>query len=112
MMEKIKVLVADDHPAFREGLCRLLKDETDLEVVAMPEDGEEAVESAKKLQPDVAIIDISMPKLNGIEAAKQIRVASPSTAILMVSAYSYPSYTGGITRWGCRIPTKNALYMN
>jgi DNA-binding NarL/FixJ family response regulator len=48
MMEKIKVLVADDHPAFREGLCRLLKDETDLEVVAMPEDGEEAVESAKK----------------------------------------------------------------
>jgi DNA-binding NarL/FixJ family response regulator len=86
MMEKIKVLVADDHPAFREGLCRLLKDETDLEVVAMPEDGEEAVESAKKLQPDVAIIDISMPKLNGIEAAKQIRVASPTTAILMVSA--------------------------
>jgi DNA-binding NarL/FixJ family response regulator len=83
MMEKIKVLVADDHPAFREGLCRLLKDETDLEVVAMPEDGEEAVESAKKLQPDVAIIDISMPKLNGIEAAKQMKSFFPRQAILM-----------------------------
>ncbi len=100
MEDKIKVMVADDHPAFREGLCRLLKDEEDLEVVAMPEDGEEAVESAKKLQPDVAIIDISMPKLNGIEAAKQIRVASPSTAILMVSAYSYPSYVLAALRAG------------
>jgi DNA-binding NarL/FixJ family response regulator len=76
------------------------EDETDLEVVAMPEDGEEAVESAKKLQPDVAIIDISMPKLNGIEAAKQIRVSSPATAILMVSAYSYPSYVLAALRAG------------
>ena len=99
-MDKIKVMVADDHPAFREGLCRLLKDETDLEVVALPEDGEEAVESARKLQPDVAIIDISMPKLNGIEAAKQIRVAAPTTAILMVSAYSYPSYVLAALRAG------------
>jgi two-component system, NarL family, response regulator LiaR len=99
-MEKITVLVADDHPAFREGLCRLLKDETDFQVVGMAEDGEQAVQSATKLRPDVAIIDISMPKLNGIEAARQIRVASPSTAILVVSAYSYPSYVLAALRAG------------
>jgi DNA-binding NarL/FixJ family response regulator len=91
-MEKIRVLIADDHPAFREGLCRLLEDEKDLECVAKPSDGEEAVRLAKELQPDVAIIDVAMPKLNGIEAAKQIKAACPTIAILMVSAFSYESY--------------------
>ena len=91
-MEKISVLVADDHPAFREGLCRFLGEEEDLEVIAKPADGEQAVRLAKELLPDVAIIDVAMPKLNGIEAAKQIKAACPNTAILMVSAYSYESY--------------------
>lgn len=99
-MDKIKVLVADDHPTFREGLCRLLQDEKDLEVVASSGDGESAVEEAKKHLPDVAIIDISMPKLNGIDAAKQIKEVSPNTAILMVSAYSYPSYVLAALRGG------------
>jgi two-component system, NarL family, response regulator LiaR len=99
-MEKIKVMVADDHPAFREGFSRILEDETDLEVVALLEDGEEAVETAKKLQPDVALIDITMPKLNGIEAAKQIRDASPCTKILMISASSFPSYVMAAFRAG------------
>ena len=94
-MEKIKVIIADDHPAFREGLCRLLREEADLDVIAMSENGAEAVESAKKLQPDVVIMDISMPKLNGIEAAKQIRIACPGTAILMLSADSYQSLSIG-----------------
>ena len=88
-MEKIKVLVADDYPVFREGLCQLLEHEEDLECVAKPADGEEAVRLAKELLPDVAIIDIAMPKLNGIEAVKQIKAAHPATAILMVSAYGY-----------------------
>jgi len=91
-MEKIKVLVADDHPVFREGLCQLLEHEEDLECVAKPADGEEAVRLAKELLPDVAIIDIAMPKLNGIEAVKQIKAAHPATAILIVSAFSYESY--------------------
>jgi NarL family two-component system response regulator LiaR len=91
-MDKIKIMVVDDHPAFRDGLSRLLQEETDLEVVATPEDGEQAVDLAGKLKPDVIVMDISMPKMNGIEAAKLIKTSSPEIAILIVSAYSYQSY--------------------
>jgi len=89
---KIRILVADDHPTFREGLCRFLEEEKDMEIVARPKNGVEAVKSAKELQPDVAIIDVAMPELNGIEAAKQIKAAHPGIAILMVSAYNYEAY--------------------
>lgn len=89
---KIRILVADDHPTFREGLCRFLEEEADMEIVARPENGEEAVRLAKELHPDVAIIDVAMPKLNGIDAARQIKEALPDTAILMVSAYNYEAY--------------------
>ena len=91
-MDKIRLLIADDHPAFREGLSRLLDDEEDMECIAKPSDGMEAVRLAKELQPDVAIIDVTMPNLNGIEAAKRIKAACPATAILMVSAFDYESY--------------------
>jgi DNA-binding NarL/FixJ family response regulator len=91
-VEKIRVLIADDHPAFREGLCQLLEHEEDLECVAEAADGEEAVRLAIELLPDVAIIDIAMPKLNGIEAAAQNKAARPAIAILMVSAFGYESY--------------------
>jgi len=91
-LEKIKLLIADDHPPFREGLSKLLEEEPDMEVVAKPADGDEAVNLAKQLQPDVAILDVAMPKLNGIEAAKQIKAACPNTAILMISAYGYEPY--------------------
>ena len=91
-MEKIRLLIADDHPAFREGLALLLQGEEDLECVATSADGIEAVRLAKELQPDVAIIDVSMPNLNGIQAARQIRATCPATAILMISAFDYESY--------------------
>jgi len=93
-------MVADDHPVFREGLCRLLQDEGDLEVIAKPEDGEEAVRLANELLPDVAIIDVAMPHLNGIEAAEQIKAACPNIAILMLSAYAYESYLRASIRAG------------
>jgi two-component system, NarL family, response regulator LiaR len=99
-MNKIRVMVADDHPAFREGLTRLIKEECDLEVIAMAENGLQAVESAKSLQPDVAVMDISMPGLNGIETARQIGEFSPETAILMVSAYNFPAYVLASLRAG------------
>jgi DNA-binding NarL/FixJ family response regulator len=99
-MEKIKVMVIDDHPSFREGLTRLLQEETDMEVIATLKDGIQAVESAQSLKPDVAIMDISMPGLNGIEAAKQIRDVSPYTAVLMVSAHNFPSYVLACLRSG------------
>ena len=88
-MEKIRILVADDHPTFRDGLCRFIEEESDLEVVAKAMDGEETVRLAKELKPDVAIIDVAMPKMNGIEAAKQIKAMYPEMAILMVSAFKY-----------------------
>jgi DNA-binding NarL/FixJ family response regulator len=98
--EKIRVLVADDHAVVREGLCSLLSEEADLEVVAKAADGKEAIELAKELHPDVAIIDIVMPELDGIETAKQIKAACPAVAIVMLSAYDYEAYTLGALEAG------------
>jgi NarL family two-component system response regulator LiaR len=91
-MEKIRVVVADNHPAFREGLCRLLADEKELEVVGQAGDGEEIITLSKNLKPDVAIVDVAMPKLSGIEATKRIKETSPNTAVLIVSAFNYQTY--------------------
>jgi NarL family two-component system response regulator LiaR len=91
-METIKVVIADNHPAFREGLCRLLADEKELEVVGQAADGEEIVALCESLKPDVAIIDVAMPKLSGIEATKRIKEISPDTAVLIVSAFNYQTY--------------------
>ena len=86
-MHNIRVLLADDHPAFLEGLKRYLGDQADLEVVGEARDGEEAIGLARDLKPHVAIIDISMPVINGIEAARQIKEEFPDMAVLILSAY-------------------------
>jgi NarL family two-component system response regulator LiaR len=91
-VSKIKVLIADDHPAFREGLAQLLNREEDIEVTAEASNGQQTVELAKNLQPDVALIDVAMPGINGIDAAKQIKSICPQTAIIMLTAYDYQSY--------------------
>lgn len=90
--KKIQILVADDHPVFRLGLCRLLKSESDMECAGIAADGEEAVRQACALVPDVVVLDVAMPKLNGIESARQIKTAFSTIAILMVSAYNYQAY--------------------
>ena len=99
-MEKIRVLVADDHPAFREGLVRVMVEQGDIEVIAQAGDGEEAVKLAEQLCPDVALLDVAMPKLNGIEATKSIKAACPNTAVLIVSAYGYGPYVLGAIEAG------------
>ena len=86
-MGKIKILIADDHAVVREGTRRILEQEQDLEVVAEAGDGEEAVKLATSFKPDVAIIDIAMPKLDGIEATRQIKALSPTTTVLILTAY-------------------------
>lgn len=88
----IRVLIADDHAMVREGTRELLEQETDLTVVAEAGDGEEAVQLASVFKPDVAIIDISMPRLNGIEATRQIKVQYPSIAVLILTAYDDDEY--------------------
>ena len=86
-MDKIKILIADDHAVVREGTRQILENEQDLKVVAEAGDGEEAVGLATSLKPDIAIIDIAMPKLDGIEATKQIKASCPSIAVLILTAY-------------------------
>lgn len=99
-VQKITILLADDHPSFREGLCRLLEEENDLAVVAQAGDGEEAVRLAREILPDIAIVDVSMPKLDGIQATSQIKAACPATAVLIMSAYGNESYVVGAVEAG------------
>jgi len=86
-IQKIKILLADDHAVVREGIRRVMEQEADFEVVAEAEDGEKAVKLAVECSPDVALIDIVMPKLNGIEATKRIKESCPGVAVLVLSAY-------------------------
>ncbi|MFM2166905.1 MAG: hypothetical protein RIS79_1276 [Verrucomicrobiota bacterium] len=91
-MKNITVLIAEDHAIVREGLCLLLKNEGGVEVIAQAEDGREAVKLAAKLQPDVIVMDIAMPHLNGIEATRQILQARPEAKVIILSAHSDDSY--------------------
>ncbi|MFP5328474.1 MAG: response regulator [Acidimicrobiia bacterium] len=81
----IRVLIADDQPLFRRGLNVVLHTEERIDVIAEAEDGEEAIQKAEELAPDVVLMDVRMPKVNGIEAARAIRDLVPSTKILMLT---------------------------
>lgn len=84
----IKTLIADDHRIVREGIRTLLSNESDIEVIAQAENGRDAVKLALKLQPDITIMDIGMPELNGIEAIIQIRRKMPNIRIIVLSMHS------------------------
>jgi DNA-binding NarL/FixJ family response regulator len=86
----IRVLIADDHSVVAEGLRKLVETERDMKVVAVVEDGHEAVRSAMEDSPDVVLMDVAMPILNGIEATRVIRERRPQTRVIMLSAYSDP----------------------
>jgi DNA-binding NarL/FixJ family response regulator len=99
-MKPITVLLADDHDILRMGLQVLLQAEGDIEVVGQAANGRLAVEMAKKLTPHVVLMDIAMPGLNGLEATRQIVLAVPSAAVLILSAYSDDDYIDRMVAMG------------
>jgi len=86
-MDKIRVLIADDHTLVRDGTRRILEAEEDMDVVAEAIDGEEAVQLATELKPDIVLMDIAMPKVDGIAATRQIKHECPEINVLILSAY-------------------------
>ena len=101
-MSKIRVLLADDHTLIRAGLRMVVDAQEDLTVVGEANDGREAVAMAAKLTPQVAVMDIGMPNLNGIEACRQIREGSPDTQVVMLSMHSDEGYVLRALKAGAR----------
>ncbi len=98
----IRILLADDHTMIRQGLRALLERQPEFAVVAEAADGREAVEAAAATLPDVAVVDIAMPNLNGIEAARRIIEKSPSTAVVILSMHADEGYVLRALKSGAR----------
>jgi two-component system response regulator NreC len=96
----IRVLIADDHKIMLAGLRSLLEKQTDFEVVAEAENGRKAVQMAQELKPDIVVMDVSMPDLNGIEATKQIIESLPETRVIALSMHSDKRFVMGMLRAG------------
>jgi two-component system response regulator NreC len=88
----MKILVADDHAVVREGLKQLLAGQPDMDVVGEAQDGQEALEKAKVLRPDVTLLDIAMPRLSGLDAVRLIKEAVPETQIVVLSMYEKEAF--------------------
>lgn len=99
-MQRITVLLADDHTVVRQGLRALLTVEADIEIVAEADTGRQAVLLARKLMPDVVVMDVAMPLLNGLEATRQILKQVPRTKVLVLSSYSDDEYVQQLTEAG------------
>ncbi len=99
-MKRIRILLAEDHVVVRESIRKFLENAEDLEVVGEAGDGEQTVQLANQLKPQVILLDIAMPKLNGIEATRQIKATQPSIAILILTAYDYDQYVFALLEAG------------
>lgn len=91
-MDKIRVLIADDHTILRDGIRSLLEDEPDMQVIGEAEDGIAAVKMACQLEPDVVLMDIAMPLLNGLEATRQIKRSAPQIRVLVLTMHENEEY--------------------
>ena len=96
----ITILIADDHPILRRALRSLLEKEADFQIIAEAGDGEEAIQLADKLNPNMIIMDIGMPKVNGLEATRRIKAAHPDIAILVLTVHDDAEYIFGILEAG------------
>ncbi|GCE06604.1 MULTISPECIES: response regulator [Dictyobacter] len=97
---KIRILLADDHTILRAGLKMMLNAQPDMEVVGEAQDGRQAIQEAQRLQPDVILMDITMPDINGIEATKQIRRLLPDIRILVLTMHEHDEYVFQALRAG------------
>src|SRR4030066_425047 len=95
-----RILIADDHPLLREALCQVFSSQKDMEIVGEANDGEEAVNLTSQLKPDILVMDIMMPKFDGLEASRQIKKITPNTAILILTAYDDDNYVLGLLEGG------------
>src|SRR6185369_14668162 len=99
-MKKIRVVLADDHNVVRQGLRMLLSAQEDIEVVGEAENGRQAVQLTKRLLPDIVVLDVAMPLLNGLEATRQIMRDVPQCKVLILSSYSDDEYVQQLTAEG------------
>jgi NarL family two-component system response regulator LiaR len=99
-MTDIRIVLCEDHLITRQGIRRLFEDEKGLEVVGEAGNGEEVIQLVNEIKPDVILMDVAMPKLNGIEAARQIKIISPKTNILILSAYDDDEYVFALLKAG------------
>lgn len=100
MSGSIRVLIADDHAIVRKGICALLATEPDIDVVGEAQDGQEAIAQAQQLQPDVILMDLAMPRLDGLEATRHITTHQPGARILVLTSFNsddkvFPSLRAG-----------------
>ena len=92
MANPVRILIADDHTIVRQGLASLLNDQPDLKVVGQADNGRTAIDKTLALKPDIIIMDIAMPQMNGIEAVKRIKKKVPKSKVLILSMYSHEHY--------------------
>lgn len=97
---KIRVLIVDDHQVVREGLSSVLKTKDNIDVVGLAVNGRDAVEKARRLVPDVVLMDISMPGMDGVEATQQIKKENPQTGIVILTMYAEEEYIFKLVRAG------------
>lgn len=99
-MERIKVLIADDHRVVREGLAAILKSKENIVVIGEAQDGQEAVEQTRSLLPDVILMDVSMPRMSGVEATRQIKREFPHIGVIALTMYDEQHYIFDLVRAG------------
>ena len=102
MKDKIKIILADDHRIFRKGLKSLLSERENIEVLAEADNGDEALEAARKYKPGIVLMDIAMPKMDGIEATRQIRDKFPDTEVVILSMHAKKAYIDQVLKAGAK----------
>jgi DNA-binding NarL/FixJ family response regulator len=101
-MKRIRILLADDHPVVRQGFKMILSAQADMEIVGEAGNGREAVELAEQLKPDVVVMDVAMPELNGIEATRRLLASTPHSRVVALSMHKDNVYVREILRAGAR----------